>query len=417
MIFDYYNHFSNIESFILNINSANPPLEKDKYGEVNTPTPIIYELLDNLPAHVWSNPQLKWLDPAAGSGNFPIIIFSKLYNSLANIIPDAQERQNHIIQNMLYMIEINHENTKILKKIFGENANIQTADFLGIPSYPHKFDIIIGNPPYQTTKTDTYLGSAGSGKTLWDKFIVKSFDIINPNGFLVFITPANWRRPESKLYDLMTKINHLQYLHIYSKSDGQQIFGVQTRFDVYIIQHGSNHNNNNLGKIINKLIDEKGTSYQDFDISMWPFLPNYNYSNIKNLLVSDKNQGINIQFDSSKYDARKLSKDKIEPFIYPIVHTITKKGLGIRYSQEPPIFQPKVLLNFNEQQYPYNDYLGEYGMSQLTFGIPVLNQFEGERVIEKINSPEFREIIRATKWSAFQTDYRMFKYFRTDFYI
>ena len=29
---------------------------------------------------------------------------------------------------------------------------------------------------------------------------------------------------------------------------------------------------------------------------------------------------------------------------------------------------------------------------------------------------EFKEIIKATKWGAFQTDWRMFKYFRPDFY-
>ena len=97
-----------------------------------------------------------------------------------------------------------------------------------------------------------------------------------------------------------------------------------------------------------------------------------------------------------------------------MVHNITQKGLGIRFAKEKKNAQigvPKVLLNFNEQQYPYNDYRGEYGMSQLTFGIPIKSKKEGEQWISVIQSPTFKEILRATKWGAFQTDYRMFKYF------
>ena len=72
---------------------------------------------------------------------------------------------------------------------------------------------------------------------------------------------------------------------------------------------------------------------------------------------------------------------------------------------------PKVLLNFNEKQYPYNDYKGEYGMSQLTFGIPIQSKKEGDKWIHALTSPRFENILEATKWGSFQTDYRMFYYF------
>ena len=55
-------------------------------------------------------------------------------------------------------------------------------------------------------------------------------------------------------------------------------------------------------------------------------------------------------------------------------------------------------------------------MSQLTFGIPIKSKAEGEKVVRAIESPAFVEIIQATKWGAFQTDYRMFKYFKPTFY-
>ena len=112
------------------------------------------------------------------------------------------------------------------------------------------------------------------------------------------------------------------------------------------------------------------------------------------------------------YDARKLTKNKTKKFKYPIVHTITKKGLGLRYSQKRPEKRAKVLLNFNELQYPYNDYKGEYGMSQLTFGLPIKTKGEGDKIVKMINTPMFKEIIKATKWTSFQTDYRMFRQYR-----
>ena len=73
-------------------------------------------------------------------------------------------------------------------------------------------------------------------------------------------------------------------------------------------------------------------------------------------------------------------------------------------------------LNFNEKQYPHNDFDGKYGMSQLTFGIPIKSKKQGDDIIQAINSPNFQEILQATKWSSFQTDYRMFYYFDPNFY-
>jgi hypothetical protein len=95
------------------------------------------------------------------------------------------------------------------------------------------------------------------------------------------------------------------------------------------------------------------------------------------------------------------------------------RGLGLRYTNKKDknhFTVPKVLLNFNERQYPYNDFDGKYGMSQLTFGIPIKSKTHGEKIIKAVKSDEFEEILEATKWSSFQTDYRMFAYFDPDFY-
>ena len=94
--------------------------EKNEFGEVFTPPELIDEMLDILPISVWKNPNLKWLDPANGIGNFPMKVFERLdkYLSSVNGYENEQKRKNHIIKNMLYMVELNSTNFQVCKKIF-----------------------------------------------------------------------------------------------------------------------------------------------------------------------------------------------------------------------------------------------------------------------------------------------------------
>jgi len=388
--------------------------EKNKFGEVFTSRVLIDELFDNLPASSWTNPKLTWLDPCSGKGNFLALAYIRLMKGLSKNIRDKVKRSQHILTNMLYMIEINSSSVQELHKLFGKDANISNADFLDNNKKWEKdlgqkqFDIVVGNPPFQVSKSNKYEGSVGN-RTLWDKFLDNIFkeDLIKSKGYLAFINPSNWRRPEHRIYTLLTRENTLKYLHIYGKKDGQTLLGAQTRFDLYIVQEGSPNKTQKT-----HIIDEKNKKHI-LDVSSWPFLPNYSYTKIKSIMVP-VTKGIPVIFSAGDYDARKLSKKRTKNHRFSVVHNITQKGLGIRFAKEKKNAQigvPKVLLNFNEQQYPYNDYRGEYGMSQLTFGIPIKSKKEGEQWISVIQSPPFKEILRATKWGAFQTDYRMFKYF------
>ena len=388
--------------------------EKNEFGEVFTSSVLIDELFDNLPASYWTNPKLTWLDPCSGKGNFLALAYIRLMKGLSKKIRDKTKRSQHILTNMFYMIEINSSSVQELRKLFGKDANISNVDFLDNKKKWEKdlgqtqFDIVVGNPPFQVSKSNKYEGSVGN-RTLWDKFLDKTFkeDLIKSKGYLAFINPSNWRRPEHRIYTLLTRENTLKYLHIYGKKDGQTLLGAQTRFDLYIVQEGSPNKTQKT-----HIIDEKNKKHT-LDVSSWSFLPNYLYTKIKSIMVP-VTKGIPVIFSAGDYDARKLSKKRTKNHRFSVVHNITQKGLGIRFAKEKKNAQigvPKVLLNFNEQQYPYNDYRGEYGMSQLTFGIPIKSKKEGEQWISVIQSPTFTEILRATKWGAFQTDYRMFKYF------
>lgn len=383
--------------------------KKDQNGEVFTPVSLIEELLDNLPPSVWKTPDLKWLDPSSGIGNFMMIVYYRLLKNLTPLFNGSVEKTSkHILKNMLYMVEIDKENVEVARKIFGTTANILHADFLQEPP-SQKYNVIIGNPPYNAPSVKT--GTNAGRDILWDKFIEKSLQIVaDDKSYIGFIVPSLWRQPENKLYPLMTRENHIRYLHIYGKKQGLELFGVGTRFDIFVLDC-----KRPTAGMLTTVIDELGKRV-DIDLSKWDFLPNYDFPKIKRIMSED---GINILY-SRVYHSTKLSAKKTAKYKYPVVHTMTKKGLGIQYAEEKVerggIGIPKVLLNKNEVQYPVNDYTGKYGMSELTFGIPITSKRQGDEIVKAINSDEFKEIIKATKWATFQTDYRMFQYFAKDFY-
>jgi len=401
--------------------------EKNLYGEVFTPVELICEMFSQVPDEVWKNPDLKWLDPANGIGNFPVVAYYKLMDSLKDKIPSDTQRSKHIIEKMLHMVELNPVNVRVCKKIFKmidpkATPNIVKHDYLTLDSNKSfgidKFDVIMGNPPWNDNKVGKQGGSRAKN-SLWDKFIYKSFIILNNDGYFTFINPAQWRGlgPEyHKIWDLFTPLN-MKYLHIYGEKDGNKMFNVGSRFDLYVLQNKKSDKSTNI-------IDELGIQ-NNIKMDDFPFLPNYSYNKFTDIITTE-DKGINVLMSYSAYFAYNkkglVISEKTKKHIYPIMHSITDKGVGFWYSSynnKGHFGVPKVILSFGRHQYSHheqNDYEGKYGMSQITFGIPIKSKKEGDDILKAINTDEFKEIIKATKWGAFQTDWRMFKYFKPDFY-
>ena len=104
--------------------------EKELFGEVFTPINLICEMLDTLPKSIWADPKLKWLDPSSGVGNFMIIVYYKLMVGLKKRFPSKNNRSKHIINNMLYMVELNSKNVRISKNIFKRINKTATPNIL-----------------------------------------------------------------------------------------------------------------------------------------------------------------------------------------------------------------------------------------------------------------------------------------------
>ena len=218
------------------INDCLKPKEKEKkkYGEVFTPMNLVNEMLDTLPKEVWSNKDLKWFDPASGMGNFPIAVYVRLMDSLKSIIKCEKQRKKWILEEMLYMSELNKKNVLMCKQIFDINneykLNIYCGDSLELDTLKEfgvkEFDIVMGNPPYNQ---DFKQNGNGYAKPLYNIFIEK---YINNCCYLLFIVPSRWfsgGRGIDKFRKNMLNRNDIQFIKHYKNSI--DIFGNNVRIE------------------------------------------------------------------------------------------------------------------------------------------------------------------------------------------
>jgi type I restriction-modification system DNA methylase subunit len=102
--------------------------------EVFTPPHLIEEMLDKLDPSVWSDPTKTWLDPCAGIGNFSVLILKRLMEGLKTWQPNGELRKKHILEKMLYHVEMNPESIQKLQKVLNPTGkyklNIRCSDFL-----------------------------------------------------------------------------------------------------------------------------------------------------------------------------------------------------------------------------------------------------------------------------------------------
>ena len=85
--------------------------------EVFTPPHIVNKILDQLNEawaadhggeNIWTDPNVKFLDPATKSGVFLREITRRLCEGLNEYIPDVEERVNHILSNQVFGIGISN---------------------------------------------------------------------------------------------------------------------------------------------------------------------------------------------------------------------------------------------------------------------------------------------------------------------
>ena len=355
---------------------------KDKYGEVNTPYRFICEMFRVVPLNLSnSNDSIysytnikdtKWLDAGAGRGNFSFCLFTTLVNVLKDIIPDPKERKEHIITNMIYLVEINEENILHLREKFGKKANIIHKDYLSWNT-DLQFDFIIGNPPYNSdgvkkVPTKTNVNKKEDGKTVWTEFIKKNISLLKDNGNMNIVIPSIWMKPDKAgMYDLLLKYQ-IEKLHAFHSSAVTKIFNyqVQTPLCYFLLTKRENQ-----GKI--ELYDQQIKDYVDFPLKEKIPIP-LCFVTIVNKFLKMVDRYGSLHVTKTNMPAKHVTLydsdiDIIETLYKNIKTTTLNKEkepeLKINYSDEPLTHhgEPKVVLAHKMYGFPYLDKDGTYGIS------------------------------------------------------
>lgn len=207
---------------------------------VFTPPRVVNAVLDLLPAEVWTDPTLRWLDPCSKTGVFPREITKRLMVGLASAIPDEDARLHHILTEMVFAIAteeitgmMSRRSLYCSKDATTSHAVVQFAspagnvwhkrvkhswdsegkcteckgskDQLLQPGRDNKaygfihadgrkqidkemdmkFDVIVGNPPYQ-------MDDEGGHRPvpIYNKFVEEAI-ALNP-AYIAMITPSRW---------------------------------------------------------------------------------------------------------------------------------------------------------------------------------------------------------------------------------
>jgi hypothetical protein len=162
------------------------PIERVKFHL----KPLVDQMLDQLPADVFTSTTTAFLDPAFGGGQFLREVVARLR---------AAGHADDNIRSRIYGCEFNTFRVKYalqLGRVISDN--LITADYLSHDWGNMKFDVILGNPPYQDNMPD---GARKSMSTnLWSKFIDKSVtDLLASNGWCAMVVPASWAGPTKNL--------------------------------------------------------------------------------------------------------------------------------------------------------------------------------------------------------------------------
>ncbi len=375
---------------------------KKNFAENFTKIELIEEMLSKIPDDKFKDPNLTWLDPCAGIGNFPVVLLNKLMIGLIDIIPDESERYNHIMTKMIYMIEIQESSANKILDLFGSNINLHKGSFLSVlEGMPEKFDFIIGNPPYEKMVLEGKRSSKNDN--LWSSFIEKGMDLLKENGYLLFITPQAWMSPTSKLLKNYFLKYNLVYLNI---QECARFFKVGSKFSYYLINKTTVKSPTKVvsyypGSVNLKKITIENEVFIDNNMKFIPQIISGEIISILNKTVFNDNLkkfAVNYDSDLHKFTKKNLLSDnKDDVFKYRIIHTPKQTIWASRPHKNQSLIKVFIPLTTYYESIIIDDCGNTQGMGYII----TKDKLNAEKIKKVLLSDLYRFIANITRWSNF----------------
>lgn len=339
------------------IDSCLKPKQKEKQenGEVFTPMELVFEMLDNLDKHyikengksIFTEKEFKWGDiTGCGMGNFSVAVYLRLMDGLKQEIPDDDDRKEHILENMIYMAELNKKNVFICRQIFDVNnsycLNLYEGDALELdPDVEwsiEKFDIILGNPPYNRGGIRSHTGKqlGEKNETIWTKFVEKSLGLLKPKGYLAFIHPLSWLKKSHSLHNEMID-RHIIWLKLWDNIKSLATINGKIPISLYVLQNCKNTNKFKteiISEVQSKKLKTTSVEYLDKNYS----IPLAYHSIFNKLITFIESRNLQLEYSTKTIKSSGI-KTKI-PSIYTLedmwaIDTYTiKEGIMVKKATE-----------------------------------------------------------------------------------
>jgi site-specific DNA-methyltransferase (adenine-specific) len=183
-------------------------------SEEYTPLHIVKNMFDRIEKSyptIWNNKHTVIIDPCCKTGIFLKYAYFKLFHGLRDIIVNDVDRNNYIINNMLFGFSRNEMQLYISRSLLYNNKfnsccqsgqhNITLYNNHSLTKLINKstrnnnlrnINVVIGNPPYQEmikAKTDTAKSSA---KLIYQLILLEIMNMKADIDYMSFIIPARW---------------------------------------------------------------------------------------------------------------------------------------------------------------------------------------------------------------------------------
>jgi len=377
---------------------------------VDGPTPIwLCEMQINKIPCDYSDPNLRFLFPAVGHGTYAIIMYWKLMNSLSKIFIDKEKRSRHILENMLYLIEIKPNFCRWLRQ--DGFINVIEGNYLDYIT-KMKFDCIVANYPFhkQVGPTNT--------EPIWHLFVTKSIELTKENGFISAIHPSGWRNISGRFKNTQKEIlsKKIFYLSIHNEKDGLSTFGAETRFDYYVLQNTQCDGTKTTVKF-------QDDNIESVVLDKMEFIPNGGINLLSTLIANDDDEKVEVIHDESSYAHRKrhMSKTMNDGFIYPCIYTVN-------YLSEPNIWYSNTNINghFGKPKVVWSngrissvgsfiDNNGEYGLME--YSSAIVDKVENLTNIKRaLDSKKFKDLMELCAVGMQTINYKVVSMFKKDFW-